>query len=49
MRPVPKFNPAIASDHLPAIGTVAERMLTLVDIEQLMTSHEMGPVGAAPH
>jgi purine-binding chemotaxis protein CheW len=42
MRPVPEFNAAIASDHLLAIGTVAERMLILVDIEQLMTGAEMG-------
>lgn len=44
MRPVPEFNSAIASDHLLAIGTVAEHMLILVDIEKLMTGPEMGLV-----
>jgi purine-binding chemotaxis protein CheW len=44
LRPVPEFNSSIASDHLLAIGTVAERMLILVDIEQLMAGAEMGLV-----
>jgi purine-binding chemotaxis protein CheW len=44
LRPVPEFNAAIASDHLLAIGAVDERMLILVDIEKLMTSHDMGLV-----
>ena len=42
LRPVPEFNSSIASDHLLAIGAVAERMLILVDIEKLMSSSEMG-------
>jgi purine-binding chemotaxis protein CheW len=46
MRPVPEFNAAIDSDHLLAIGTVAERMLILVDIEQLMTSPDLGLVNS---
>ena len=44
LRPVPEFNPAIASDHLLAIGAIEQRMLILVDIEKLMTSAEMGLV-----
>ncbi len=44
LRPVPEFNSAIQSDHLLAIGSVAERMLILVDIEKLMTGPEMGLV-----
>jgi purine-binding chemotaxis protein CheW len=44
LRPVPEFNSAVASDHLLAIGAVAERMLILVDIEKLMASPEMGLV-----
>ena len=44
MRPVPEFNSAIASDHLLAIGAIDKRMLILIDIEKLMTSHEMGLV-----
>ena len=47
LRPVPEFNSAIASDHLLAIGAVDERMLILVDIEKLMTSHDMGLVEQA--
>ena len=44
LRPVPAFNSLIASDHLLAIGSVAERMLILIDIEKLMTSADMGLV-----
>jgi purine-binding chemotaxis protein CheW len=44
LRPVPSFNSSIDSQHLLAIGAVAERMLILVDIEKLMTSPEMGLV-----
>jgi purine-binding chemotaxis protein CheW len=44
LRPVPEFNSAIESDHLLAIGSVADRMLILVDIEKLMTGPEMGLV-----
>ena len=44
LRPVPEFNSAIESDHLLAIGAIDKRMLILVDIEKLMTSHEMGLV-----
>ena len=44
LRPVPEFNSTIASDHLLAIGAIDKRMLILIDIEKLMTSHEMGLV-----
>jgi purine-binding chemotaxis protein CheW len=49
MRAVPEFNAAIASEHLLAIGTVAERMLILVDIEKLMAGAEIGLVGPQLH
>ena len=39
--PVPEFNAAMQSDHLLAIGAIDQRMLILVDIENLMTSAEM--------
>jgi len=42
LRPVPEFGAAVASDHLLAIGAVGNRMLILIDIEQLMGSAEMG-------
>ena len=44
LRPVPEFNSSIAIDHLLAIGAIDDRMLILMDIEKLMTSHEMGLV-----
>jgi purine-binding chemotaxis protein CheW len=49
LRPVPEFNSKVDSDHLLAIGSVCERMLILVDIERLMTDHEMGLVEQAVH
>lgn len=49
LRPVPEFNSTIASDHLLAIGAVAERMLILVDIEKLMSSADMGLVESTLH
>jgi purine-binding chemotaxis protein CheW len=48
LRPVPEFNSTIDSDHLLAIGAVEDRMLILVDIEKLMSSSEMGLIGATP-
>ena len=44
LQPVPEFNSAVDGDHMLAIGTVNERMLTLIDIEKLMASAEMGLV-----
>jgi purine-binding chemotaxis protein CheW len=49
LRPVPAFTSTIGSDHLLAIGSVADRMLILLDIEKLMTSAEMGLVAEALH
>ncbi|MES2877409.1 MAG: chemotaxis protein CheW [Pseudomonadota bacterium] len=44
LRPVPEFSTTIDSDYLLAIGSIAERMLILLDIEKLMTGAEMGLV-----
>jgi purine-binding chemotaxis protein CheW len=49
LRPAPEFTAAIGSDHLLAIGSVAERMLILLDIEKLMSSAEMALVTQAHH
>ncbi len=49
LRPVPEFNSAIESEHLLAIGSVAERMLILVDIEKLMRGADMGLMDGAVH
>jgi purine-binding chemotaxis protein CheW len=51
--PAPEFNSTVAANHILGIATLdqggCQRMLILVDIEQLMTSHEMGLVDAALH
>lgn len=39
----------LGSDHLLAIGSVAGRMLILLDIEKLMASAEMGLVTQTTH
>ncbi len=49
LRPMPAFNSAIASDYLLAIGSINDRMLILVDIENLMTSPEMGLIATVTH
>jgi purine-binding chemotaxis protein CheW len=49
LRPVPEFSSAIESEHLLAIGAVAERMLILVDIEKLMKGADMALMDAAVH
>ena len=41
IRPVPDLVATIDTKYLLGLGTVDERMLILVDIERLMTSHEM--------
>jgi purine-binding chemotaxis protein CheW len=51
--PAPEFNRTVAANHILGIAALEQagrqRMLILVDIEQLMTSHEMGLVDAALH
>lgn len=47
LRPVPEFSAAIDSKHVLAIGSVADRMLILLDIEKVMSSAEMGLVALA--
>ncbi len=42
LRPVPEFSSAIDSQHVLAIGSVAQRMLILLDIEKLMGVTDMG-------
>lgn len=43
----PQFGTAFSADYLTGIGTLGDRMLILVDIEKLMTSHEMALVEQA--
>ncbi|MCJ8170074.1 chemotaxis protein CheW [Atopomonas sediminilitoris] len=47
IKPPPEFGGAFDTQYLLGLGTVDERMLILVDIEQLMTSQEMALVGAS--
>lgn len=41
IRPAPELDAAIGTEYLVGLGTVEGRMLILVDIERLMTSHEL--------
>jgi purine-binding chemotaxis protein CheW len=46
IRPAPQFNTAVDASFITGVGTVVEsereRMLILVNIEQLMSSSDMG-------
>jgi purine-binding chemotaxis protein CheW len=45
--PAPEFGAAIDTRYVRGIGTVDDRMLILLDIEKLMTSHDMALVEQA--
>ena len=49
IRAAPEFAGELESDYITGLGTVAERMLILVDIEKLMTSREMALVDQQMH
>jgi len=53
IRPAPEFNGAVDASFITGLGTVhsgnTERMLILVDIEQLMSSADMGLVAETVH
>jgi purine-binding chemotaxis protein CheW len=42
VRPAPTFSSSFDTQYITGLGTVDERMLILVDIEELMTSADMG-------
>ncbi len=42
MRPAPGLNSVIEAEYIMGLGTIDERMLILIDIEQLMSSDGMG-------
>ena len=44
IKPAPELSSAIAGNYITGIGSAAERMLILIDIESLMASPEMGLV-----
>ena len=49
LRPAPEFTAAIGSDHVMAIGAMADRMLVLLEIEKLMSGAEMGLMAQMAH
>lgn len=42
IKPPPEMGTALNTDYLIGLGTLADRMLILIDIDQLMSSEEMG-------
>lgn len=42
VRPAPEFGAAIDTEYITGLGTVADRMLILIDIEKLMSNSDMG-------
>ncbi|TFW06678.1 chemotaxis protein CheW [Oxalobacteraceae bacterium OM1] len=42
IKPAPEMGTALNTDYLIGLGTIDQRMLILVDIDQLMSSAEMG-------
>jgi purine-binding chemotaxis protein CheW len=49
VRPAPEINAAVDTSYITGIANVADRMLILMDIESLMSSHDMGLIEAAMH
>lgn len=49
IRAAPEFSGELEADYITGLGTVAERMLILVDIEKLMTSRDMALVDQQVH
>lgn len=47
IKPAPEFNSVLDTSFITGIASVGERMLIVVDIEQLMGSAEMGLIAAA--
>jgi len=46
IKPAPGFSAALDTGHVIGLGTLDERMLILVDIERLMSGHDMGLMDA---
>lgn len=49
IKPAPDMSSAVDTSFITGIGSVADRMLILMDIEGLMSSAEMGLIDAAVH
>ncbi|MEQ1882681.1 MAG: chemotaxis protein CheW, partial [Burkholderiales bacterium] len=48
IRPAPEFTSTMETSHIYGLGTVAERMLILMDIERLMSSPDMALLNEDP-
>ena len=44
IKPAPNFGVTLSSDYLSGLGSLDDRMLLLIDIDQLLTSEEMALV-----
>jgi purine-binding chemotaxis protein CheW len=49
IKPAPEMSSAMDTQYLTGIGSIAERMLILMDIEALMSSADMGLMDSAMH
>ena len=49
IKPAPEMNSAVDTSFITGIGSVAERMLILMDIEGLIASEEMGLINSSVH
>lgn len=49
IRPAPEFAATVNTRYINGLATIGERMLIVMDIDQLMLSHEMALVDAAHH
>jgi purine-binding chemotaxis protein CheW len=47
LRPAPEFGSTLDTQYILGLGTIEDRMIIVVDIEQLMSSQEMALVEAA--
>ncbi|UVW29757.1 chemotaxis protein CheW [Massilia sp. H6] len=47
IRPAPEMGSAADSDYITGLGTVGERMLIMLDIDQLMSSDKLGLIGGS--
>jgi purine-binding chemotaxis protein CheW len=49
IKPAPELNSSVDTNFITGIGSVADRMLILMDIEALMSSAEMGLIDTTTH
>ncbi len=47
IRPAPEMGSAADGDYITGLGTVGERMLIMLDIDQLMSSDKLGLIGGS--